>query len=476
MGLLRRAVLALLGALLLCWAGIGGTPAGAQEEASPGELLSAIEQAPEFERGEERERLVEAAQEASTQRTAAIVQALIQQVENRGQTDDVNYIGHCVLALEELRAQEATDVLLDVLEDPSLPISYLAARALGTIYQGRGDSAEQAEQVNLALLAIAYSGAPQPLPYGAGIALSRVNGLTGAEPPQALGRAAMQRRLDEWLAAGNQLPPLSRMPWPVVLHVAVTGNPDPRRNALQILRQRRELEPVGRIIELLAEGELDAGAEEALGELLGELTGVPYPPNSASEEPTAEWREQWHRRLSGQSDARHVAYAWRQLELAVADYLADPSDRKSEIVAGLRTVLLDQLEDPGEIPPNATAQARKLLKPPLESKRTVSDAVAVLGAEDATDFDKSKAVQSIQTELRKDHGKEVVRLFLEPLAQTAAREQNRMFAADLASVLWQLTGIPLDLDEDSIETRQQRLLQWATTLESREGISIQLPI
>ncbi len=480
MGRVRRAVLALLGVLMLGWVALGVSGAQVEEAESPSELLSAMEQAAEFERGEERDRLVEVAQEGGSQRAAAIVEALIRQVENRAEARDPNYIGHCVLALEELRAQEATEVLLDVLQDPYLPLSYLATRALGTIYQGRGGTAEQAQDVNLALLAVAYGGAPDPLPYGATIALCRVNGITGAEPPESLARAALRRRLDEWVAAGNQLPQLSQMPWPVVLHVAITGNPEPRRNAIQILRQRRELEPVGRIITLLQDEDLDAGTKEALGALLGELTAVPYPPNSAEGTGPAglmaEWRQRWHRRLSQQSDLQHVTYAWRQLELAVADYLADPNDEKSRVVGGLRSVLLEQLGGPEEIPPHATAQTRALLEPPLRSKLAIEDAVVTLRRGDATEFETNEALQSIQGELAKEHGTEVGRLFLEPLAQIAAQEQNRMFAADLGSLLWELTGIPLDLDEAVLETRQQRLLQWATALESREGISIQLRI
>jgi hypothetical protein len=145
-------------------------------------------------------------------------------------------------------------------------------------------------------------------------------------------------------------------------------------------------------------------------------------------------------------------------------------------VTDLRSVVVYQLPGPGAIPTQASPEARELMTAPLRSKRTIAAAVDVLQSGESTDFAKANALEDIEREVARDHGPVVGEQFLQPLARIAATETNTMFTTRLGNILWAVSGVPLQLDAPSAETRANRLREWARTLEAREGISLQLPI
>ncbi|MHC4789143.1 MAG: hypothetical protein ACYS8K_08095, partial [Planctomycetota bacterium] len=143
-----------------------------QGTASPEEVraaLNALRAAPSDEVVQKRAAVVQMGELA--------IEPLVEAVQQRqGIADDI-FVGQCIIALGELKAREATQALIDALESNDLQIAYLAASALGTIWEGKGATDEGARQVNGALLALMHSDVPPATFYGPGLALIKVNSI-----------------------------------------------------------------------------------------------------------------------------------------------------------------------------------------------------------------------------------------------------------------------------------------------------------
>lgn len=470
-----RAFAALLLALSL-------TCVAAQQAVAAGELLRPIREAANYERGEEREGLVSQIREADPAEAGRMLREVIAEVENRHETDDVNFVMHCIIALGEIGDVDATEALLDAAQDQNLRIAYRAAMALGRIWEEEGLRSPEAVRVNVDLLAHFYSPLPDAFAYGPGIALSVINGLMSAEEAGRRGPEQLRSDVDDWVQANrNDLPPLLEWPWQLLFRrVLVSEDAAERQEAIEALLQQRALGPVEQILDAIRRQQLPEQELEALADLLGQVTGVPYPPpdyvNNTVEDAIEEWRERWMDRLKTRTDQKYLDYAWKELELALRRYEVQPSDADAQRVAALRSVLVQQLPGPDAIPAHASPEARTLLTDPLQSKQVIAAAVQVLQDEEATDFDRASALEDIEAEVRRRHGPVVGEQFLQPLANVAAAETNLMFATRLGNILWAISGIPLQLEDPSQQVRDRRLQDWAEALEAREGIALELTI
>lgn len=477
-----KAFVALLLTLsLTCTTALGQAGGGARPQTA-GDLLRDIKEAANFERGDQRQRLVEAIEQAEGDTAGQMLQEVIAEVQNRHQTDDANFVGHCIIALGEAGTRAATDTLLDALQDQNLQTAYQAAVALGRIWEGDRLTSPEAVQVNVALLARFYSPLPDLFIYGPGVAICRINNIMDVERVGQRTPQQLRSDVDAWLVNNTAgLPSTNNWPWQLLLRRAiVTDDAAERQTAVQSLLEKRALGPVGPILDVLAREEAPEQLRSSLADLLGQVTGVPYPPAGQSEnsaqQAVARWRQMWFERLKTQTDEKYIDYAWTELENALRRYEQQPSDEAAQRVTNLRSVVVYQLPGPGAIPQQASPEARELMTEPLRSKRTIATALEVLEDGESTDFAKANALEDIEREVARDHGPVVGEQFLQPLARVAATETNTMFTSRLGNILWAVSGVPLQLDAPSAETRANRLREWARTLEAREGISLQLPI
>ena len=120
--------------------------------AEVGSVIDALRDAPAYERAEKRAEVVLLGDLA--------IDPLIAAVEARQSTEDGNLISNCIIALGELKAAKATDLLVQVLGEGNLPLACQAARSLGQIWEGKGPQEPQVKPVNAALLALLHSELP----------------------------------------------------------------------------------------------------------------------------------------------------------------------------------------------------------------------------------------------------------------------------------------------------------------------------
>jgi len=457
----RKGVLFILLVAACCLARAARAQEGITAE-SVRRAMEALEKAPRYERTEKRGELVEAGQVAIT--------PLGDVVKGHGEAEDANYVGHCILALGELKAREATDVLIDALGSSNMQLAYWSANALGQIWEGLGASEPQARQVNAALLAVLYSDMPDTFAYGPGLALIKINNI-GATRPESMGPEELRSVVDAWLASNmGSLPPADQQPWQLNLRAVLTSQDDAtRQNALQALRQKRELGPVKPMLEVLGDEQSgSAPVRQALGQLLGELTGVPFPPvvqdspaDAASQ--VQAWRMQWFVELTKHTEPKYVAYCWRQLENSVREYAADPGETTARPIAYYRAALLHQVPDAEAIPATASPKAKELLTDPLETKKKIVDAVTGLEGNPAA-YEKKPLLDVIEEELRDEektkYARDVAAMFLPRLARLAREERNADVADTYGDLLSMISRIPPGLDHPQLDVRQARLDQW----------------
>jgi len=424
--------------------------------------MEALQKAPRYERTEKRSELVKAGQLAIT--------PLIEVVKGREDAEDANYVGHCVLALGELKAREATDLLIGALGTSNVQLAYWSATALGQIWEGLGASEPQARQVNAALLAALYSDMPDAFAYGPGLALIKINNI-GATRPESMAPEELRTAVDAWLAGNmGSLPPADRQPWQLNLRAVLTSRDEAtRQDALQALRQKRELGPVEPMLEILEDEQSgSAPVRQALGQLLGELTGVPFPPDVQDSAPDAasqvrEWRREWLAELTKHTEPRYVAYCWRELENSLREYAADPGETTARPIVYYRTALLHQVPDAEAIPATASPKAKELLTDPLKTKKKIADAVVGLEGNPA-DYEKRPLLDVIKEELRDEekakYARDVAAMFLPRLARLAREERNANVADTYGDLLSMISRIPPGLDHPQLDVRQARLDQW----------------
>ncbi len=426
--------------------------------------LAQLEASSPSERGMHRSALVEVARQAVQDQGEQALEPIIAAVENRRRVSDPKLVLNYIIALGELKTRRATDVLLAVLSEPNLELAFQAAKSLGHIWEGAEPSAAL-RQVNAALLAILYSGYPEVVVRTAGTALMQIN-KTAVGEAGLLDAAEMRSAFDKWVAsAPDALPPLSEMPWQVICRMALhTSDAATRQSAVEILLRRRWLGPVAAIAEALAAGGLTGRQSQTLGRALGELTGVPYPPNDAGSantpsEVVAEWQKQWLAELRTKSEQRFVDYAWQQFEITLANYMVAPSDATAEQVTCYRGVLLYQLSGRGDMPAYATSKAKSLLTDALAAKKSMSEAIAVLN-DPPDEFARGEALNTIEEVVAERYGPEVGKQFFAALVTHAQNEKNVGYARRLGNILWRVAGVPLTLEAPRLAERQEQINTW----------------
>ncbi len=480
MGLCRKALGALCVILCASW-----TVAVGQEAATSGsgvsDPLSALRATSHFERGKVRARLVRQVQQDQPETADQIVQAALAEFQGRHESDDVNLVGHCILLLGELKAEQATDPLLEALEDADLQISYQAATALGVIWEGRGGSGAEVQKVNLALAAKLYGEVPNLLVPAPGIALCRINNILPADQAGGLSVDQLRARVDQWVAAnGSSLPPLLEQPWQMVLRLGLTTQDTAERDrAIAALRDKGDLEPIEPILGALVSSDTPDSLRTELAALLGALTGLPYAPPEGTppwtQAAVSAWRAGWYKEVRQRADQKHADYVWHELEGALRSYLANPSDAAAARVADLRAALLYLLPDPDAVPVAASATVKEFLTEPLTSKGLIADNLTTLQNAQAGDLERKMALDVIRGEVKLPHGPVVGAQFVNPLVAIAYNEANTTLATLIGEILSEITRIPLQLNASTLDSRRAALRKWIEKAREKKSIDVRLP-
>jgi hypothetical protein len=453
---------------------LGFGQARAQVTVTPADVRNALEElreAPAYERSDKRQDVVKMGELA--------VDPLIEVVQAHREAGDANFVGQAIIALGELKAERATDPLTDVLGSTNLQLVYLAAAALGEVWEGKGGQ-EEAREANAALMGALLADAPPVAAYGPALALVKINGIP-VQRPESQEADALAQEIAAWFSANTAaLPPAQERPWLVnVYMIFSTQEVAERRAAIEALRQERSLAPVATIASALADEQSVAGALRGeLGTLLGELTGVPFPPEglptdaSAAEQVYA-WKWDWLDELRRNSDEKHVRYAWQQLERTLRSYSNSPSEEAAEEVKYYRAALISQLPNLDALPRTASSGVRELLKAPLSIKSKMADAVEQLEREPG-DFEKLTQLEIVLEEADREFGKEVGLLFLGRLYALAYEEVNLNIAKQYGAALTKISTIPCDMSAVSLDGRRERLDRWRDEV-TDAGIVLEVP-
>lgn len=435
----------------------------AQTDAAPTSVQAAMDrlrEAPDYERPGRAEDVVEFGDEA--------IPLLLAEVRDISDAADANLVMNCVIALGELKAEQATDSLIAALNSTRMDVAYLAAKALDAIWDGKGVTDPAAvRSVNAALLAVLYSDCPPELAYGPGVALVNINKI-GIQRPENLPADQLIGQIETWANAhAEALPDADQQPWQINLRTAMTSRDAATRSAaLDALRRKRALQMIEPALEGLVAG-LSSDVRSDLVRLIGELAGVPYPPSGVTsgdpQEEVDAWRAAWLAKLSQQTEQRYLDAAWHELERAHQRYLRDPNEGTAVGVELYRDVVLCQLASPDQIPAGASPKAKALLEPALKSKSIMSRAVQVLEGT-PQDYEKATQLSAIADEARKEQVKAVAQQFLGRLAALARKEMNDTIAAQMGSVLGLISGIPCDLDTTQPADRAGRIDEWLTVV------------
>ncbi len=403
----------------------------------------------------------------------AAVAPLTAEVAQFRQAEDKSYIGLCVVALGELKSESPTDDLVKVLLGTDQRLSYLAAQALGSIWEGKGPGEPKAKLVNAALMGAIYARAVSTYTMGPSLAFVKVNSIP---LPRTVGgrRVLTFKGLDPqeiitiaegWLTANpGALADVDQQPWGLNLHMALAGtDAAARSSAIQALRRKRELAPVELLLAALA---AEDETSSDLADLLGDLTGIPFPPVTAdaatltAQELADYWKRQWLADLSGRTDQKRLDYALSELENALLGLHDNPSDAVAAKVSDYRMVVLRQFPDADAIPGGASAGVKDLLDEPLEIKQEIDAALGDLEGGKLRDYKKRTLLQLIEQKTKDELGREVGLLFLGRLAEIARTEPTQGVASKIGEVLSHISGIPCQLNSNRPETRLARLEQW----------------
>jgi hypothetical protein len=448
-------------------AAAAGAPAAMAPAAAPadiGTVLAAFRDAAPYERSDKRAEVVKLGD--------AAVDPLIAEVAKLPSSTDPSYIGQCVIALGELKAPRATSVLLTVLESERMQLVYWACSALGDIWEGKAGTSDQGKLANAMVLARLYSPRPSLALLGPALALVQMNGIPITRP-EGMAPEQLKDEVGKWFEQNpGALPAPQQQPWQVLLHAALAGtDAAARQTALQILQQKGDLGAVEPILSVLAKAaQPPDAASNDLGKLLAAMTGVAFPPEGAAPTATSSdlvtgWKGNWFRKLIAQTDPKYVLYAWRELETSLHLYEESPSEETVIPVRYYRSVLVYELRGPDAIPAAGSPQAKELMTKPLEVKKRIGDALTKAETQESA-IERSIQLNIISDEMSKRAGKdekigrEVTLQFLTRLDKLARKEPNQKTAKLLGTILGQASGIPCDLDRDSIERRGDRLKEW----------------
>lgn len=416
-------------------------------------LIGALRDAPTYERGAKRAAVVGLGSLATD--------PLIAAVNTRHTAEDAGFILNCVIALGELRATKATDLLIDILGERNLPLASVAASSLGQIWEGQGSQAE-ARPVNAALLGLLHSELPDIGVYMPALALVQVNGIP-VERPRGLAADELRAAVSDWFSDNpGALPPPAQRPWQLNVYVALNdADAADGQAAVTALRQQRALGCIDPILAAVEEGN---SASPELVKLMSELAGVAFPPAGMPQDAdvqtqVTQWRWLWLATVAGQTDQNHVDYSLNGFEGALRRYKETPSDETAQPVNFFRMALLSQLSGPEALPASMSPKARDLLDGSLGRKQIIAQAVKELGEQPGV-FEKSARLRLIGEQLRDERGREVATLFLGRLYDLAYAEENVSVATEYGQVLSIISAIPSNLRNTEIDIRRARLGEW----------------
>ncbi len=427
------------------------------------DAIKALKDAADYEKAGARANLVDAVNAVIATQGSQVLDPIVKTVQERLTSDDPIYAVNCILTLGEVKSKESTNLLVGVLSDTNLEYAYAAAVALGDIWEAAPASAPEVKTVNSALLALVYANLPPTVVYGPAAALVKINKLTIAEPTR-LNADELRSQMDRWVTSSPAtLPTLDQLPYQVLARLVAVGNDATKRSAIQALRQQRALGAIDPILAQLASGSAGAVAQDT-GQLLGELSGVPYPPAGVAADATAQqkadaWRKLWLDALKSKTDARSAQYTWHVLENTLRFYAVGPDEATAQKVADLYHVLLWQVPGPEGVPAGASALAKKLLNDPLDVKKKMADAVVTLETS-TDDYAKGLAISKVTELLSESSGQTVALQFLPRLVAAARKEPTQVSAVRLGNILWRVAAVPLDLNGVTLEDRQKQLDKW----------------
>ena len=458
----RLAGCILLAALLLATqAGIAQENGASEETDSANEVQTALQElrdTPSYERTEKRRDLVQLGQQA--------VQPLIQEVGRYKETQDANYIANCILALAEIGDTVATDALLQALDSQDKQVVYQAAVALGNIWEEQQNTSAQIKTVNARLLGLFYSAYPGMEALGAAIGLVKINALNFRPQDMALADE-LRNNVEQWWKTNNQaLPAIDAQPWPLLLQRVIANQDD---NARQALISRKPLDAIDNLTKHLSRpnSEISQSQWQQLGNILTQITGVPFPPNGNTQgnrqQMVDRWRQKWFLTLRQRDDQQHLTYAWKKLEEKARQIRMDPSEALTGQIQTYRDILLTQMDGPDDIPADASDEVVRLLEEPLELKEQIAAAMSEL-SQTTPDYEKIEKLHRIQDAVRERAGRKVAGQFLGEITELARNEQNQDVLTLLSNIMGRISGIPCDLGSEGVNP-SQAINQWADLLE-----------
>ncbi len=395
------------------------------------------------------------------------VPLLVGAIPNIDPSESPAYLLNCIVALGELKAKEGTDVLLQQLKSSNMEVAYLAAEALGKIWEGQTSANDTVRRVNAELLALLYSDLPSVAAYGPGIALASINSIP-VQRPENLQPPALIAEVDKWANANaDRMPPTDQQPWQLNLRALLTTTDAATRQAAQqALLQKRALEAIDPAMDALAEG-VSSDVQQAVVSVITQLSGVGFPPSAASNAPVDEqvaaWREEWINNLKRQTQQRYIDLAWSQLERALRLYMDSPSEESAKPVKDYRSVLVYQLGGADAIPADASPKARSLLEPALEAKKQIADAMAVLQGSPPA-YEKQIQLRVIIDQASTEVGKEAGKQFLGDLVALARNEENEQVARQIGTALGLISTVPCSLSATTLDDRRQQLNDWVQSV------------
>jgi len=416
------------------------------------------------------------------------VPLLAEQVAAFRQETDSNYVANCALALSELTGlstedrSSASQALIAALEAPSVQVRYAAATALKELWK-KGAAAGEREtirKVNAALVAALFEATTPAEVYGPGLALFEINGIrlsaasTGMQRPASLSPQELKETVARWASDNPQLlPPMEEQPWPLLLAtVRLAGTGAARAQARRLLIRRRPLNAVDALIRYLAAPGLSEAMWKELGDILSEISGVPFPPAAATtdrEALVALWMKQWDEHLKTQKDEAHRLYSWQRFERAVAASSIEPTDEMLTRLRQLRQIIIWQFDGPDKIPQDASPTAKEMVSEVLQAKARFLAALS--GLKQATEHgQKLGYVKKLQEVAQGPDGKIIVRQSLGEFVGILRAEERLQVLNTLAALLTKATGVPLQFPPgQSAEERRNMVDEWLKKVQQYEA-------
>ncbi len=405
-----------------------------------------------------------------------VLDPIVKTVQDRLNSEEPIYVVNCILTLGEVKSKESTNLLIGVLSDTNLEYAYQAAVALGDIWEKSPATTPEVQTVNSALLALVYADVPSTIVFGPAAALIKINQINVPDPTR-LAADQLRLQIDRWVtSAPAALPSIDKLPYQALVRLVAVGTDATKRSAIQALRQQRALGAIDPVLAQLASGSAGAIAPD-LGQLLGELSGVPYPPAGLAADATAHdtadaWRKAWLAALRTKTDDRSVQYSWHAMENMLRSYAVGPDEATAQKISDLYDTMLWQESGPESMPPGTSALAKKLLADPLKVKKQMADAVGTIETS-TDDYAKGIAIGTITTLLNEDSGPTVALQFLPRLVAAARKEPTPVSASGLGNILWRVAAVPLNLNGATLADRQEQLDKWVDAVhKTKPGLSV----